>query len=118
MSHRYHSISISALILLCSNCLQPALRAWWKQVRPVKTSLVDISREPVLPVYTLDLLFICRNLHGQNPSAFTEKEFIPVTFLSNTCNYYNRLCLTVSTNFAISRFTGFIGSFAVSELSV
>ena len=28
-------------------------------VTPVKTSLVDISREPVRPVYTLDLLFIC-----------------------------------------------------------
>ena len=53
-----------------------------------------------------------------NCSAFIEKEFIPVTFLSYTCNYYNRLYLIVSTNFAISWFTDFIGSFVVSELSV
>ena len=35
VSHRYHSISISALfcVLIAS---RPALRAWWKQVRPVK----------------------------------------------------------------------------------
>ena len=51
-------------------------------------------------------------------SAFIEKEFIPVAFLSYTCNYYNRLYLTVSTNFAISRFTDFIGSVVESELSV
>ena len=58
------------------------------------------------------------NLHCKNCSAFIEKEFIPVAFLSYTCNYYNRLYLIVSTNFAISWFTDFIGSFVVSELSV
>ena len=117
MSHRYHSISISAFfcVLIASSLLCAPGRNRLDQSR---TSLEDFSREPVRPVYTLDLLFICSNLHCKNCSAFIEKEFIPVAFLSYTCNYYNRLYLIVSTNFAISWFTDFIGSFVVSELSV
>ena len=117
VSYRYHSISISAFfcVLIASSLLCAPGGNMLDQSR---TSLEDFSREPVWLVYTLDLLFICSNLHCENCSAFIEKEFIPVAFLSYTCNYYNRLYLTVSTNFAISRFTDFIGSFVVSELSV
>ena len=111
------SVSISAFfcVLIASSLLCAPGRNRLDQSR---TSLEDFSREPVRPVYTLDLLFICSNLHCKNCSAFIEKEFIPVAFLSYTCNYYNRLYLIVSTNFAISWFTDFIGSFVVSELSV
>ena len=110
------SVSISAFfcVLIASSLLCAPGRNRLDQSR---TSLEDFSREPVRPVYTLDLLFICSNLHCKNCSAFIEKEFIPVAFLSYTCNYYNRLYLIVSTNFAISWFTDFIGSFVVSELS-
>ena len=116
-SHRYHSISISAFfcVLIASSLL---CAPGGNRLDQSRTSLEDFSREPVRPVYTLDLLFICSNLHCKNCSAFIEKEFIPVAFLSYTCNYYNRLYLIASTNFAISRFTDFIGSFVVSELSV
>ena len=111
------SVSISAFfcVLIASSLLCAPGRNRLDQSR---TSLEDFSREPVRPVNTLDLLFICSNLHCKNCSAFIEKEFIPVAFLSYTCNYYNRLYLIVSTNFAISWFTDFIGSFVVSELSV
>ena len=111
------SVSISAFfcVLIASSLLCAPGRNRLDQSR---TSLEDFSREPVRPVYTLDLLFICSNLHCKNCSAFIEKEFIPVAFLSYTCNYYNRLYLIVSTSFAISWFTDFIGSFVVSELSV
>ena len=111
------SVSISAFfcVLIASSLLCAPGRNRLDQSR---TSLEDFSREPVRPVYTLDLLFICSNLHCKNCSAFIEKEFIPVAFLSYTCNYYNRLYLIVSTNFSISWFTDFIGSFVVSELSV
>ena len=80
MSHRHHSISISAFfcVLIASSLL---CAPGGNRLDQSRTSLVDFSREPVRPVYTLD-------------SAFTEKEFIPVTFLSYTCNYYNRLYLT------------------------
>ena len=117
VSHRYHSISISAsfCVLIASSLL---CAPGGNRLDQSRTSLEDFSREPVRPVYTLDLLFICSNLHCKNCSAFIEKEFIPVAFLSYTCNYYNRLYVIVSTNFAISRFTDFIGSFVVSELSV
>ena len=62
MSHRHHSISISAFfcILIASSLLCAPGENRLDQSR---TSLVDFSREPVRPVYTLDLL-----------------EFIPVTF--------------------------------------
>ena len=117
MSHRYHSISISAFfcVLIASSLL---CAPGGNRLDQSRTSLEDFSRELVRPVYTLplDFLFICSSLHCENCSAFIEKEFIPVTFLSYTCNYYNRLYLIVSTNFAISRFTDFIGSFVVSEL--
>ena len=76
-----------ACILLCSNCLQPALRAWWKQVRPVKNQFSGFFTG-TCPT-GLYLGVICWNLHCENPSVFTGKEFIPVTFLSYTCNYYN-----------------------------
>ena len=117
VSHRYHSISISAFfcVLIASSLL---CAPGGNRLDQSRTSLEDFFRERVWPVYTLDLLFICSNLHCENCSAFIEKEFIPVAFLSYTCSYYNRLYLTVSTNFAISRFTDFIGSFVVSELSV
>ena len=117
VSHRYHSISISAFfcVLIASSLL---CAPGGNRLDQSRTSLEDFSREPVWPVYTLDLLFICSNLHCENCSAFIEKKFITVAFLSYTCSYYNRLYLTVSTNFAISRFTDFIGSFVVSELSV
>ena len=112
VSHRYHSISISAFfcVLIASSLLCAPGRNRLDQSR---TSLEDFSREPVRPVYTLDLLFICSNLHCKNCSAFIEKEFIPVAFLSYTCNYYNHLYLIVSTNFAISRFTDFIVGFTI-----
>ena len=85
MSHRDHSISISAFfcVLIASSLL---CAPGGNRLDQSRTSLVDFSREPVKPVYTLDLSF----------SAFAEKQFIPVTFLSYTCNYYNRLYLTVT----------------------
>ena len=85
VSHRYHSISISAFfcVLIASSLLCAPGRNRLDQSR---TSLEDFSREPVRPVYTLDLLFICSNLHCKNCSAFIEKEFIPVAFLSYTCS--------------------------------
>ena len=109
MSHRFHSISISAFfcVLIASSLL---CAPGGNRLDQSRTSSGDFSREPVRPVYTLDLLFICSNLNCENCSAFIEKEFIPVAFLSYTCNYYNRLYLIVSTNFAISRFTDFIGA--------
>ena len=93
VSHRHHSISISAFfcVLIASSLL---CAPGGNRLDQSRTSLVDFSREPVRPVYTLDLLFTCWNLHCENSSAFAEKEFIPVTFLSYTCNYYNRLYLT------------------------
>ena len=93
VSHRHHSISISAFfcVLIASSLL---CASGGNRLDQSRTSLVDFSREPVRPVYTLDLLFTCWNLHCENSSAFAEKEFIPVTFLSYTCNYYNRLYLT------------------------
>ena len=79
VSHRDHSISISAFfcVLIASSQL---CAPGGNRLDQSRTSLVDFSREPVRPVYTLDLSFT----------------FIPVTFLSYTCNYYNRLYLTVT----------------------
>ena len=93
VSHRHHLISISAFfcVLIASSLL---CAPGGNRLDQSRTSLVDFSREPVRPVYTLDLLFTCWNLHCENSSAFAGKEFIPVTFLSYTCNYYNRLYLT------------------------
>ena len=87
VSHRYHSISISAFfcVLIASSLL---CAPGGNRLDQSRTSLEYFSREPVRPVYTLDLLFICSNLHCENCSAFIEKEFIPVAFLSHTCNYY------------------------------
>ena len=86
VSYRYHSISISAFfcVLIASSLLCAPGGNMLDQSR---TSLEDFSREPVWLVYTLDLLFICSNLHCENCSAFIEKEFIPVAFLSYTCNF-------------------------------
>ena len=119
VSHRYHSISISAFFcaLIASSLL---CAPGGNRLDQSRTSLEDFFAGTCLTglYLALDLLFICSNLHCENCSAFIEKEFIPVAFLSYTCNYYNRFYLTVSTNFAISRITDFIGSFVVSELSV
>ena len=95
VSHRDHSISISAFfcVLIASSLL---CAPGGNRLDQSRTSLVDFSREPVRLVYTLDLSFTCWNLHCENSSAFAEKQFIPVTFLSYTCNYYNRLYLTVT----------------------
>ena len=57
MSHRYHSISISAFfcVLIASSLLCAPGR---NRLDRSRTSLEDFSREPVRPVYTLDLLFV------------------------------------------------------------
>ena len=67
-SHRYHSISISAFfcVLIASSLL---CAPGGNRLDQSRTSLEDFSREPVRPVYTLDLLFICSNLHCENCSA-------------------------------------------------
>ena len=79
MSHRYHSISISAFfcVLIASSLL---CAPGGNRLDQSRTSLEDFSREPVRPVYTLDLMSICSNLRCENCSAFIEKEFIPVAF--------------------------------------
>ena len=58
VSHRHHSISISAFfcVLIASSLL---CAPGGNRLDQSRTSLVDFSREPVRPVYTLDLLFTC-----------------------------------------------------------
>ena len=58
VSHRYHSISISAFfcVLIASSLL---CAPGGNRLDQSRTSLEDFSREPVWPVYTLDLcLFV------------------------------------------------------------
>ena len=58
VSHRDHSISISAFFcVLIASSLLCALGG--NRLDKSRTSLVDFSREPVRPVYTLDLSFTC-----------------------------------------------------------
>ena len=92
VSHRHHCISISAFfcVLIASSLL---CAPGGNRLDQSRTSLVDFSREPVRPVYTSDLSFTLLWIYSL---AFAEKQFIPVTFLSYTCNYYNRLYLTVT----------------------
>ena len=58
VSHRDHSISISAFfcVLIASSLL---CAPGGNRLDQSRTSLVDFSREPVRPVYTLDLSFTC-----------------------------------------------------------
>ena len=96
MSHRYHSILISAFfcVLIASSLFCAPGGNRLDQFSGYFTGTCPTDLYLGFIVYLLK--FTC----VENPSAFTEKEFIPVTFLSYTCNYYNRLYLTVSTNFA------------------
>ena len=79
MSHRYHSISISAFfcVLIASSLLCAPGRNRLDQSR---TSLEDFSREPVRPVYTLDLLFICSNLHCEPVQPSLKRNSFPLRF--------------------------------------
>ena len=58
VSHRDHSILISAFfcVLIASSLL---CAPGGNRLDQSRTSLVDFSREPVRPVYTLDLSFTC-----------------------------------------------------------
>ena len=58
VSHRNHSISISAFfcVLIASSLL---CAPGGNRLDQSRTSFVDFSREPVRPVYTLDLSFTC-----------------------------------------------------------
>ena len=58
MSDRHHSISISEFfcVLLASSLL---CAPGGNRLDQSRTSSVEFSREPVRPVYTLDLSFTC-----------------------------------------------------------
>ena len=58
VSHRHHSIAISAFF--CALIASSVLSApGGNRLDQSRTSLVDFSREPVRPVYILDLSFTC-----------------------------------------------------------
>ena len=90
VSHRYHSISISAFfcVLIASSLL---CAPGGNRLDQSRTSLEDFSREPVRPVYTLDLMSICSNLRCENHRIMivTEGPLRGATranFFSRTCS--------------------------------
>ena len=119
MSHRYHSISISAFfcVLIASSLL---CAPGGNRLEQSRTSLEDFSREPVRPVYTLVYclfvqICIVRTVQPSlKRNSFLLRLRFRCDFIVHMLSY--TLYLIVSTNFAISRFTDFIGSFVVSDI--
>ena len=88
VSHRHHLISISAFfcVLIASSLL---CAPGGNRLDQSRTSLVDFSREPVRPVYTLDLLFTCSLV----PRRFLVMKILsvnPVSYIQIRCRLSER----------------------------
>ena len=81
-----------------------------------RTSLLDFSREPVRPVYTLDLLFICWNLHCENFQPLLKRNLFLLRFYRTHANIIIAcICFYELRDFEVY---WFYRQLVVSELSV